>query len=231
MAHPQIDHDKLRAALRKLRPEDMFAMLEEAIDCLPQEHLLGLAKRHLDESMLLEDGKPKDDLLTAVKLFERRSLAGEYYESFDVNWKNCSDQSMGTTAWIADYDRFLKRCAAEEKKGDPAAVREAFDILFGLVDRIDETGDEILFFADDGGSWQFGEDWKEILPPWFRVLSVTAAPREFAERVLAMMKSRCSPESKKLLPVARKTATPEQRNALAELERLEQTQSSKGRAR
>jgi hypothetical protein len=167
----------------------------------------------------------------AVKLFEQRSLAGEYYESFEVNWKNCSDQSMGTTAWIAEYDRLLNRCVAEEKNGTPTAVREAFDILFGLVDRIDETGDEILFFADDGGSWQFGEDWEVILPPWLRVLSATVAPGEYAERVLAMMKSRCSLESKILLPVARKTATAEQRKALAELERLEQTQPSKGRGR
>ena len=68
-----------------------------------------------------------------------------------------------------------KRCVAEEKKGDPAAVREAFDILFGLVDHIDQCFDEVLFFADDGGSWQFGEDWHEILPPWFRVLSATAS--------------------------------------------------------
>lgn len=231
MARPHIDRDKLRAALRKLRPEDMFTMLEEAIEHLPQERLLALAKRHLDVSMILEDGKPKDDLLTTVKRFEQRSLAGEYYESFDVNWKNCSDQSMGTTAWIAEYGRLLNRCAAEEKKGDPAAVREAFDILFGLVDRIDDTGDEILFFADDGGSWQFGENWEEILPPWFRALSATASPRDYAERVLAMMKSRCSLERPNLLPVARKTATAEQRKALAELEQLEPAQSSKGRAR
>ena len=151
----------------------------------------------------------------------KRSLAGEYYESFDVNWKNCSAQSMGTTAWIAEYGRFLKRCVAEEKKGDPAAVREAFDILFGLVDRIDQCVDEVLFFADDGGSWQFGEDWHEILPPWFRVLSATAAPEEYAERVLAMLKARCDLGQRQDAPVARKTATPEQRKALAALEARE----------
>lgn len=118
MARPQIDRDKLRAALRKLRPEDMFTMLEEAIECLPQEHLLGLAKRHLDVSKFMEDSKPKDDLLTVVKLFEQRSLAGEYYESFDVNWKNCSDQSMGTTAWIAEYRPAPQslRCRREERR-------------------------------------------------------------------------------------------------------------------
>ena len=218
MAEPQVDRDKLRAALRRLRPEDLFFMLEEAITLLPQAKLLGLAKRHLNVSTLMVDGKPKEDLLTDVKAFQKRSLAGEYYESFDINWKNCEAQSMGTTAWIAEYGRFLKRCVAEEKKGDPAAVREAFDILFGLVDHIDQCFDEVLFFADDGGSWQFGEDWHEILPPWFRVLSATAAPEEYAERVLVMLKARCDFGRDKMLLAARKTATPGQRKALAAFE-------------
>jgi hypothetical protein len=173
-----------------------------------------LAKPHLNVSTLVEDGKPKVDLLTAVKAFEKRSLDGEYFEPFDVNSKNCSAQSMGTTAWVAEYGRFLKRCVAEEELGDPAAVRESFDILFGLVDLIDEGSDEVLFFADDGGSWEFGEDWHEILPPWFRVLSCTSAPEEFAERVLAILNARCAFGSDKMLAVARKTATPEQAKAL-----------------
>ena len=125
---------------------------------------------------------------------------------------------MGTTAWIAEYGRFLKRCVADEKQGDPAAVREAFDILFGLVDHVDECLDDVLFFADDGGSWQFGEDWHEILPPWFRVLSATATPEEYAERVLAMLKARCDYGRDKMLAVARKTASPEQRKALTAFE-------------
>jgi hypothetical protein len=221
MAGQQIDRDKLRAALRKLRPEDLFHMLEEAITLLPQEQLLGLAKPHLNVSTLMEDGKPKDDLLTEVKAFEKRSLDGDYFEPFDVNWKNCSAQSMGTTAWIAEYGRFLKRCVAEEKLGDPAAVRESFDILFGLVDLIDEGSDEVLFFADDGGSWEFGEDWHEVLPPWFRVLAATSAPEEFAERVLAILKARCAFGSDKMLAAAHKTATPEQAKALVAREKAQ----------
>lgn len=210
-----IDRDKLRAALGKLRPEDLFHMLVEAITLLPQEQLLGLAKPYLNVSTLMEDGKPKDDLLAAVKAFEKRSLDGEFYEPFDVNWKNCPAQSMGTTAWIAEYRLLLKRCVAEEKLGDPATVRDSFDIIFGLVDLIDKGTDEVLFFADDGGSWEFGEDWHEILPPWFRVLSATAAPEEFAERVLAILNVRCPFDGDKLLAAARTTATPEQAKALA----------------
>jgi hypothetical protein len=214
MAAPQIDPDKLRAALRKLRPEDLFYMLAEAIDLLPQAELLGLAKRHLNVATILVDGLPKEDLLAEVKAFEQRSLAGEYYESFEVNWKNRSAQSMGTSAWIAEYGRLLKRCVAQEKEGDPAAVRASFDTLFRLVDHIDATFDEVLFFADDGGSWQFGEDWGELLPSWFRVLSATAAPDEYADNVLAVLKARCDFGRDKLIVVAHATATPEQAKAL-----------------
>lgn len=46
----------------------------------------------------------------------------------------CSAQSMGTTAWIAEYGRFLKRCVAEVNKGEPDAVREAFDSCSGCRD-------------------------------------------------------------------------------------------------
>jgi len=78
MGGQQIDRDKLRVALRKLRPEELFHMLDEAITLLPQEQLLGLAKPYLKVSTLMEDGKPKDDLLTEVKTFEKRTLDGEY---------------------------------------------------------------------------------------------------------------------------------------------------------
>ena len=221
MAGPQIDRDKLRAALRRLRPEDLFHMLHQAIDLLPQDELLALAKPHLSVSTLLVDALPKGDVHADVKAFEQRSLAGEYYESFEVNWKNSSAQSRGTTAWIAEYGRLLKRCVAQEKHGDPAAVRESFDTLFRLVDHIDATFDEVLFFADDGGSWQFGEDWSEILPPWFRVLSATAAPDEYAERALGVLKARCDFGREKLLVVAQATATPEQAKALGALEKAQ----------
>ena len=141
MAGQQIDRDKLRTAHRKLRPEDLFHMLEEAITLLPQEQLLGLAKPHLNVST--------------------------------------------------------------------------------LVDLIDEGSDEVLFFADDGGSWEFGEDWHEVLPPWFRVLAATSAPEEFAERVLAILKARCAFGSDKMLAAAHKTATPEQAKALVAREKAQ----------
>jgi hypothetical protein len=82
-----IDRDKLRAAIRKLGREYVFYMLDDAIDLLPPAKLHKIVKKYLDLRRLRPDGeKPtKVDLLAEVKAFEKASLAGEYYESFDVD--------------------------------------------------------------------------------------------------------------------------------------------------
>ncbi len=215
MAGQEIDRDKLRAAIRKLGHEYVFYMLDEAIDLLPQAKLLRMVKRYIDPSRLWPDGNAKGGLLSDVKAFAKASLAGEYYQAFDVNYKNCTEKSTGTTAWIAACRRLLDRCVAQEKKGDPAEVCQAFDIIFGLLDHIDECLDDVIFFADEAGSWQVGVDWDKILPPWFKVLSATAEPEEYARRITGLLQHHYDYGSKKMLAVARKTASPAQRRALS----------------
>jgi hypothetical protein len=211
-----IDRDKLRAAVRKLGHEDVYYMLDDAIDLLPPARLHQIVKKYLDVKSLRPDNetKAKVSLLAAVKAFDKASRAGEYFESFMVNSRNCTEQSAGTTAWIADYRRLMDRCVAEEKKGSPAEVREAFDCLFGLLDCIDEGNDDVVFFADEGGAWQVGVDWERVLPAWFKVLSATASSGEYAERITALLDRHYNYGRDKMLAVARKTATFEQRNGL-----------------
>lgn len=36
--------------------------------------------------------------------------------------------------------------------------------------------------ADEGGSWKVGVEWESVLPAWFRVLSATVGPAEYAQR-------------------------------------------------
>jgi len=213
-----IDRDKLRGAVRTLGHEYVFYMLYDAIDLLPPARLLEIAGKYLELERLRPDadsGK-KANLLADVKAFEKASRAGEYYESFSINCRNCTEQSAGTTAWIAECRRFLGHCVAEANKGNHAAVREAFDILFGLLDYIDECNDDVIFFADEGGSWQVGVHWDEVLPPWFNVLSVTAAPEEYAERITSVLERNYHHGRDAMLAIARKTATPDQRTALAD---------------
>lgn len=175
MAGNEIDRDKLRAAIRKLLHEDVYYLLDKAIELLPQTKLLKLVSQHIDPEKFRPDGNAKGSLLATVRDFEKASLAGEYYASFDVNSKNFMDLSGGTTAWIAECHRLLDRCVAEDKKGNPAEVRRAFDIIFGLLDHIGKGVDDVIFFADEAGSWQVGVSWERILPFWFKVLSATAA--------------------------------------------------------
>jgi hypothetical protein len=217
MASPQIDRAKLRAVIRELGNDSVFYMLDEALDLLPQSKLLKLIKRYVDPSKLEPDGDGQTDLLSDVKTFEKASLAGEYYESFAVNSKNFMEKSMGTRAWIAECHRLLDRCVAQGKKGHPLEVRTAFDIIFGLLDHIDECLDDIIFFADEAGSWQVGVDWGKVLPAWFKALSVTAAPGEYAGRITDLLKRHYNYGSAKMLAIAHKIATPEQRRALSDV--------------
>jgi hypothetical protein len=195
-------------------------MLDDAIDLLPSVKLHKIAKKYLDLKRLRPDAEraTKASLLTEVKLFEQASLAGEYYQSFDINSSNCTQKSTGTSAWIAQCLRLLDRCVDNARKGNPTEVREAMDILFGLLNHIDECRDDIIFFADEGGSWQIGVDWARVLPAWFKVLSATAEPEEFAMRITSLLSHHYSYGRDKMLAIARRTATPHQRKALAELQ-------------
>jgi hypothetical protein len=108
----------------------------------------------------------------------------------------------------------------EAKEGQPTEVREAMDILFGLLDRIDECLEDVIFFADEGGSWQVGVDWAKVLPVWFKVLSATAGGAEYAQRILSLVSRHYSYGRDKMLAIAHRTGTPDQRMALTEASRV-----------
>ncbi len=185
----QIDLDKLRAEVRKLGIEYVFDMLDDALELSPPAKLHQIAKKYIDLKRLRPDVEKATapSLLKDVKRFQKASLAGEYYESFYVNSKNYRQQSAGTSAWIAEYRRLLDRCLINAKKSNPAGLCEAMDILFGLLNHIDEGRDDVIFFADESGSWQVRVDWPKVLPVWFKVLSATAEPEEYAERSTALL--------------------------------------------
>lgn len=75
----------------------------------------------------------------------------------------------------------------------------------------------MIFFADEGGAWQVDVDWTKVLPPWFRVLSVTATPEEYAKSITSLIRHRCNYDRDKMLAAASASATAEQREALARI--------------
>lgn len=214
MADRQIDLDKLRVAIQGLNDQQVRHIFEEAIDMLPRAKLLKLVKPFVDPAQLRPDRRTRGRLLADVKAFQKASLADEYYEAFNVNSKNYREMSAGTRTWIAEYERLLDRCAAQAARSDPAEVCQAFDILFALLDRLDEDPDHVVFFADEGGSWQVGVDWGKVLPAWLTCLSTTAEPDEYARRVVETVEKYQDYNRGKLMVKARKVATPAQRQAL-----------------
>ncbi len=96
----EIARDKLRAAIRKLGKEYAFYMLNDAIDLLPPAKLHKIASKYLDVEDLRpdEEKQMKSNVLTEVEAFQTASLAGEYYESFNVDSRSFMEKSGGTTA-------------------------------------------------------------------------------------------------------------------------------------
>ena len=215
MTDHQIDQEKLRGALRTMSDEQIYYMLDEAIELLSKAKFFRLVKRYLDPSVLRPGLEASGNLLAEVKSFEKTSLAGEYFEDFAVNSKNCTETSKATRAWIAQCRRLLDRCVIQTRKGEPAEVREAFEIIFRLLDHIDECPDDVLFFADEAGSWQIGVNWEKVLPAWFACLAATAEPEEYARRIGALLSRRYNHRRKEMLAVAANVGTPAQRQALS----------------
>ena len=217
MSGQNIDRDKLRTALRRLRNEEIYYILGEALEMLPPSKLQKLIKGYFDLSQLRPEAHRPKNLLEEVKAFEQASLRGDYFESFDVNSKNCTELSKGTRAWIFEFNRLLDRCITGAKKDDKGETRQAIEISFGLLRHIDECLDDVIFFPDEGGSWQVGVDWDKVLPAWFVCLSATAQPEEYARRVVEIVDEFQHYSRDKHLSSARRVATPSQRHALQAL--------------
>lgn len=214
-----IDRGKLRAAVRRLGKDYAYLMLEDAIELLPQAALAQLFGPYIDVKTLRPDDSdgPTASLRASAEAFAQASLAGEYYEPFDIDSRNFTQRSAGTLSWTAECRRLFERCARADSSVAPTEVRGAFDILFDLLDRVDEGQDDVVFFADEGGSWQVGVDWEAVLPAWFVVLSTTAHPEEFARLVVERVSRHCSHKAAGLCASAGRAATPAQRAALQRL--------------
>lgn len=216
MAKSEIDRDKLRVHLRRLSKDALLDLLDRAIDVVPKSRLPALVKGYVKPEALRPDGPAKGGLLKTVTRFREASLRGEYYEDFMVNSKNFMEKSRGTQTWMAECERLFERCAAAAKRHPDSEALEAFDILFWLLRRIDEGHDDIVFFADEGGSYEVYVDWKNVLPAYFAALARAATPEEYASRVTRVIKDFVPYDRDRYVKAARSAASPAQKKALGQ---------------
>lgn len=189
-------------------------MSRGGIDIAKLRQLVGGMVR-LDE--LAEENRGAAPLLDEVRKFHEASLRGEYYESFGVNSKNFMEKSKGTEAFIAEFDRLAGKCVRAAGKGPRSPVREAFELLFALLRRIDEDPDSVVFFADEAGSWQVGVDWRKALPAYFRCLADGASGDDFAREVDRAIAGFAGYDRPRHLAAARRAGNAEQKAALRRL--------------
>lgn len=210
-----IDISLLRESIRtELDIEELLSLLDRAIELLPQERLPELIEGFFDPGLLSVDELSEHPLLEDVLDFHSNSLAGLYYDDFEVNSKNFMDLSRGTINWMAEHKRLMNRCLIESSKGDPDQIRQAFEWLFNLLDEVDECRDDIIFFADEAGAWQVGVEWDEVLPCYFTVLAAVAQPQEYAEGAIKIVKSHANYNSDNYFKLALEVAKTAQRKVL-----------------
>jgi hypothetical protein len=217
MTRRAIDLEKLRVALRRLSRGNLLVMAERATELVPRDKLRALVGDFVRLDELAETKSGVAPVLHAVRKFHQASLRGEYYEGFAVTSKTFTQQSEGTEEFIAELGRLVGTCVRASEKTPGPPLREAFELLFGLLRHIDEGHDDVVFFADEGGSWQVGVDWRAALPAYFRCLAHSTSPGDFARAVGRAIKDFADYERPRHLTAARRVASAEQKAALRAL--------------
>lgn len=214
----EIDRDKVRVEARKLDGTGLRVWLDRAIEMLPEEAFPELIADYVHLRDVLADENTRLDLLRTVRQFHRDSLAGRYYQDFMVNSRNYMEKSRGTETFIAEHSRLVDACLRAEQNGELETAAEGLGLLVDLMREIDRCERDVVFFADEAGSWQVGVLWDRVLPAWFRSLSPTTEAYEWAETVVDALNDFASYQMDEILKPAREAGTAEQRDALAEYE-------------
>ena len=225
MTQHQIDSNTLRAELRALPRGSLLMIAERAIELVTQHQLgalLGdIVQINVDPA---DTAIVAPSLLDEVRSFHDAAMNGEYYKHVEINNEGRRKQSAGTDAFIAEFDRLMRRCVGASEAdnvprvGDSSAheVRDCFELLFALLHHIDEGNDDVLAFSGDGSSLDVGVNWRMVLPAYFECLAKTEAssPDEFVRAVDQAIAEFAEPERPRYMDAARTAANDAQRIAL-----------------
>lgn len=203
--------------LRMLTRGNLLIIAERAIELVPKLKLKALLADFVPLTEVAITSSPPASLIDDVRTFHAASLGGEYYEGFDVNSKNVTEKSKGPDAFIAEFDWLIRQCIRAAKTAPQLSVRETFELLFDLLRQIDKGHDEIIFFADEGGSLDIGVNWRAVFPAYFRCLAETASAEVFAQVVDQAIMAFANYERPHHLRTARRVASFAKKAALRAL--------------
>lgn len=206
-----VDLRALRRSLGQLTRGELLIVAQRAAEMVPEAALPSLLGGLVELQPGSESTPGTATLLEGVRRFRTEGMSGKFYDSFDVNSRNCSEQSRGTDAFIAEFDHLAARCIREAEAGPCQAVAQAFEALFSLLRYIDEGNDDVLFFADDGGALSVGVEWSRALPAYFLCLAQSASAEDFTQGVNRVIADFAEHDRGRYMAQAWNVATPEQR--------------------
>ncbi len=128
------------------------------------------------------DGKR---LLDEVEQFQRQSLAGMYYEPFDINSKNWMHVPEETKEWFEQLGDLLQASTQLTAQEDHLHAVACFGVLYDLIDAM-ESGEEVVF-GDEIGGWMIPGDEKIYIAAYMTSLAATATPEEFTAAALPVI--------------------------------------------
>jgi hypothetical protein len=124
-------------------------------------------------------------LLDEVEGFQSESLAGHYYEPFDIDSKNWMYVPEETKEWFERLGDLLKASCQLTARGDHLHATACFGILYELIG-VMERGDEIVF-GHEIGSWMIPGDERQYIAVYMTSLAAVASPEEFAAAALPLI--------------------------------------------
>ena len=231
MTQHQIDSNTLRAELRALPRGSLLLIAERAIELVTQDQLGALLADIVQINVDPTDARSDypatitgPSLLDEVRSFHDAAMNGEFYGNVEINNKGPQEQSGGTDAFIAEFDRLIRRCVGASAMGEESGVRDnfwhglrnCFELLFALLRYVDEGNDDVVFFADDGSARDIGVNWRLVLPAYFKCLAETeaASPEEFAHPVAQVIADFAQHDRARYMDAAYTAANDAQRIAM-----------------
>jgi hypothetical protein len=184
-----INHEKAFAVLTRLDRGDLLTILAKLLRRLQPGDLESAFSGYAHPRELGDvDPQPRRPLLEATREFTEAAMRGAFYEDFVVNWRNSTQASGGTQEFEARLELLFDRCIEESTTGDPSEVCASYEVLFEMLRTIERWDRDIVFWADEGGIWNFHIEWSRVLPPYFRCLRETA-PTECEARATGVIAS------------------------------------------
>lgn len=182
-------HERIWDTVRTLERERLLILLARTLDHLAVDDMELLLADHERGTSTPMASHRDGSLLEVVEHFCKAARTGAYFQELWAKGKYGSYlPSPKTEEFGAKLTLLLNLCVAETEEGEPKEVCDAYEMLLGLLEEIDRFDrNDIVFWADEPGTWQLGIDWVRVIPAYLHCLAKVLPPKEFGEKASTLM--------------------------------------------